>query len=155
MTTDSKLSEHFWLSEFTASQAATRAGLSNQPESLDVLTNLIETAKLLEQVRTILGDKPIGVNSGYRSPEVNKSVGGVATSSHCKGCAVDFTCAPFGTPKQICAAIMSAKLTFDQLIYEGTWVHIAVAEPGKAPRNQVLTAVFKAGQGTTYLAGLV
>ena len=155
MTTDSKLSDHFWLSEFTASQAAVRAGLSNQPESLDVLTNLTETAKLLEKVRTILGDKPVTVNSAYRSPEVNKSVGGVATSAHCKGCAVDFTSPAFGTPKQICAAIMDAKLSFDQLIYEGTWVHIAVAEPGKTARNQVLTAVFKAGQGTTYLAGLV
>lgn len=155
MTTDSKLSEHFWLSEFTASQAATRSGLSNQPESLDVLTNLTETANLLEKVRTLLGGKAIKVNSGYRSPEVNTAVGGSATSAHCKGCAVDFTSPSFGTPKQICAAIIKSKLVFDQLIYEGTWVHIAVAEPGKAPRNQVLTAVFKAGQGTTYLSGLV
>ncbi|MDD4963588.1 MAG: D-Ala-D-Ala carboxypeptidase family metallohydrolase [Gallionella sp.] len=155
MTTDSQLSEHFWLSEFTASQAAARLGISNEPDSLDVLTNLTEVARLLEKVRTVLGGKTISISSGYRSPAVNKAVGGSMTSAHSNGCAADFSCPSFGTPRQITAAIMNSGLTFDQLIYEGTWVHIAIAEPGKTPRNQVMTAVFKSGQATTYLAGLV
>lgn len=155
MTTDSKLSEHFWLSEFTASQSASRLGISNEPESLDILTNLTETAALLEKVRTALGGNTIVISSGYRSSAVNKAVGGSMTSAHCKGCAADFTAPGFGNPRQITAKIMNSGITFDQLIFEGTWVHIAVAEPGKAPRNQVMTAVFKPGQSTTYLSGLV
>lgn len=152
---DTQLSPHFWLSEFTTSQAAARAGVSNDPASLDDLNNLIATAALLERVRDeVLGGKPIHVNSAYRSPAVNKAVGGVTTSAHCYGRAVDFTCAAFGTPKEVCAAIIAAKLPFDQLIYEGTWVHMGIAEAGKAPREQVLTAVFQPGH-TSYLPGLV
>lgn len=152
---DTQLSPHFWLSEFTTSQAATRAGVSNEPASLDDLTNLMATAALLERVRNeVLGEQAVHVNSAYRSPEVNKAVGGVSTSAHCSGRAVDFTCAAFGTPKDVCAAIIASQIPFDQLIFEGTWVHLAIAEPGKEPRNQVLTAVFKPGS-TSYLPGLV
>ncbi len=153
---DTQLSPHFWLSEFTTSQTAIRAGISNDPASLDDLNNLIATANLLERVRNdVLGGKSIHVNSAYRGPAVNKLVGGVSTSAHCTGRAVDFTCAGFGTPKEVCQAIVAAKIPFDQLIYEGTWVHMGIAEPGKAPREQVLTAVFKPGQPTRYVPGVV
>ena len=165
---DMQLSTHFSLAEFTRSQAATRAGLSNQPTSLIVIANLRRTAALLEQVRTVLGGKPVFVDSGYRSPKVNGLVGGSANSAHCDGRAVDFICPEFGTPKQICVAILQAGLVFDQLIYEGTWVHVAVPWTGSGrpfdklrangfegkPRGEVLTAVF-GKKGTSYLTGLV
>ena len=150
---DIQLSPHFTLSEFTRSQAATRACLTNQPTSPVVIANLRRTASLLEQVRTLLGDKPIFVDSGYRSPKVNSLVGGTGKSAHCDGRAVDFVCPEFGSPKEICATILRSGLVFDQLIYEGTWVHVAVGDALTPPRKEVLTAVF-GKKGTSYLTGL-
>ena len=156
---DMQLSPHFTLSEFTRSQTATRAGLDNQPASPAVIANLRRTAALLERVRTLLGDRVIIVDSGYRSPQVNGMVGGTGKSAHCDGRAVDFICPAFGTPKNICAAILESGLVFDQLIFEGTWVHLAVspARPDQSPvtpRGEVLTAVFGKGK-VSYLDGLV
>ena len=74
------ISEHFTLEEFTHSEAAARLGLDNTPGPI-VTAYLKKTAVLMEQVRALLG-KPIIVHSGYRSPQVNKAVGGVATSAH-------------------------------------------------------------------------
>jgi len=143
------------MEEFTRSQAATRAGLANQPASPIVIANLRRTATVLEQVRTLLGDRAIFVDSAYRSPKVNGLVGGTGKSAHCDGRAVDFICPEFGTPKQICAVILQAGLVFDQLIFEGTWVHIAVGDAIEPPRREVLTAVFTPGKKTSYIQGLV
>jgi uncharacterized protein YcbK (DUF882 family) len=69
------------------------------PEASE-LANLKRMAAVMEMVRTILG-KPIHVDSGYRSPFVNASVGGVSTSAHCRGLACDFVCPAFGTPAEV------------------------------------------------------
>ena len=143
-----QLSEHFTLEEFTASQTATRRGLNNTP-SPQMIEKLKQTAQKMEQVRALLG-KPISINSAYRSPSVNRAIGGAATSQHCKGEAVDFVCPQFGTPKQICQAIIKAGIHFDQLIFEGTWVHISFTD---SPRRSILTAVFKNGSAS-YLGGI-
>ena len=143
-----QLSEHFTLEEFTASQTATRRGLNNTP-SPQMIEKLKRTAQKMEQVRALLG-KPIFINSAYRSPSVNRAIGGAATSQHCKGEAVDFVCPQFGTPKQICQAIIKAGIHFDQLIFEGTWVHISFTD---SPRRSILTAVFKNGSAS-YLGGI-
>lgn len=110
-----QLSEHFTLEEFTASQTAIRRGLNNTPTP-QMIEKLKRTAQKMEQVRALLG-KPIFINSAYRSPSVNRAIGGAATSQHCKGEAVDFVCPQFGTPKQICQAIIKAGIHFDQLIF--------------------------------------
>ncbi len=88
-----KLSEHFTLEEFSFSEAAARRGLDNTPGRI-VITNLGRVAAVMERIRTLLGDRPIVVHSGYRSVEVNQAVGGVATSAHCHGLACDFVCPP-------------------------------------------------------------
>ena len=72
-----RLSEHFDLSELTHSAMAARKGLANIPPPAELAT-LTKTAQRMEQVRTLLGGKPISVLSGYRSPGVNKAVGGAA-----------------------------------------------------------------------------
>lgn len=150
-----QLSPHFTLEEFTRSQTATRLGLPNIPAPI-VLENLKLTAARLEQVRTALGGKPIVIDSGFRSIAVNARVGSQSTSAHCKGLAVDFICPAFGAPQSVCKAIMAAGIVFEQLIYEGTWVHLAVSPAGQSvARNEVLTAVFKKGAPTRYLQGLV
>lgn len=132
------LSEYFSLSEMTVSETAARRGLKNAPVGKQ-LENLRDTAERLDTIRESLGH-PVTVTSGYRSPEVNASVGGSKTSAHCHGLAVDFTCPRFGSPLAVARAILASGIEFDQLIHEfGTWVHIGFAESGKPSRKQVLT----------------
>lgn len=130
-----KLSPHFTLEEFTVSQTAARKGLNNTP-SEDIVKVLTNTANQMEAVRKLLG-APITINSGYRSPEVNKAVGGARNSQHMTGEAVDFIAPGFGSVSAIVERIKSSGLVFDQLIDEyGSWVHISFSEK---PRKQVLT----------------
>ncbi len=135
------LTEHFTLEEFTDSQTAARKGVDNAPpEHSQERRNIQRTAETLERVRTILGDKPILISSGYRSRAVNEAVGGSKTSAHVHGLAVDFTCPEFGTPVEICKALepRMKDLGIDQLIHEyRNWVHLGLSA-GK-PREMALT----------------
>ncbi|WP_422099110.1 D-Ala-D-Ala carboxypeptidase family metallohydrolase [Variovorax sp.] len=147
------LSTHFSLAELTASQTAARNGLKNEPGP-DALANLRRLAVVLEDVRTALLQAPMLVSSGFRSANVNALVGGAADSAHKDGRAADFTAPRFGSPRDVCQRIVDAGITFDQLIYEGTWVHIGIARVGEQPRRQVLTAIFANKQPTRYVGGL-
>lgn len=145
-----RLSAHFTLAELTASATAARKGIANvaPPEIVDTL---ILTADRMEKVRALLGGHPIRVLSGYRSPAVNKAVGGSKSSAHMTGHAVDFTCPGFGTPAQVAAHLAKHLTHFDQIIEEfGQWVHIGFG-PGK--RQQLLTAR-KVGGRTRYTPGI-
>lgn len=154
-----QLTEHFSMAEMTHTS---HIHLSNTPATEEHRLNLTYTAQQMEKVRAVLGNVPIRVNSAYRSPAVNRAVGGTATSQHASGEACDFVAPKFGTPHEICKAIMAAckwddptceeDLVFDQLIYEGTWVHISFVRPPKHPRRQTLTAHF--GSKTTYTQGI-
>ncbi len=147
------LSPHFSLGEMTQSQAAVRAGISNTP-SRTVLANMKRLAERLELVRAALGHRPILISSGYRSPRVNAIVGGAANSAHVKGLAADFTCPGFGAPEAVCRRIIESGIVFDQLIYEGSWVHFGLTDAELPARRQVLTAVFEPHQPVRYLKGL-
>lgn len=144
-----KLSPHFTLAELTC----TNTGLDNTPPPSDLVT-LKETARQLEKVRAILGGHPIIVTSCYRNERVNRAVGGVATSDHRKGYAVDFKHSKF-TAKQCCEAIYEAKetglITFDQLILErkATLVHISFN-----PRFRAQVLRQPGGPGSKVLVGL-
>jgi len=139
-----KLSWNFTLAEATLSQTAKRKGIDNTP-SLVQLENMKVAANGMELVRDILG-KPIQVSSWFRSPKLNKVIGGSATSAHCDGFAIDFVCPQYGTPTHICTKIIASDLQFDQLIQEGgDWVHISFAPK---MRNEMLTAIFKKGKAT-------
>lgn len=131
------LSTHFTLEELTDSQTAARQGIDNTPD-----TETIERLKLtcygMEEVRKELEDKPILISSGYRSPALNKAIGGALNSQHVLGQAVDFTCPSFGTPAQIVSAIKQSDIPYDQVILEyfdpvkkTGWVHISFS-----PRNR-------------------
>ena len=145
-----KLSENFTLEELTASQTAARRGINNTPTGA-VLAALTNTAKQMESVRALL-NAPIHVSSGYRSLALNKAIGGSSTSAHCRGEAVDFTAPSFGTPREVARAIASSGIEFDQLIFEGAWVHISFTDR-RPMRKQKLTATFS-GKGTTYGVGI-
>ena len=144
-----KLTEHFSLDELTASETALRKGIDNTPPPA-VTEKLRMLAATLEQVRSLLGNNSIRISSGYRSLELNRAIGSGDLSAHVLGYAVDFTCPKFGTPKVVAKKIAESPIKFDQLIYEGTWIHLSVD-----PRNrrEVLTAHFGKGK-TSYTKGI-
>jgi zinc D-Ala-D-Ala carboxypeptidase len=132
-----QLSEHFTLEELTRSEVAERKGLDNTPNASEV-SNLVRLAGLLEEVRALL-NKPILLNSGFRSKAVNDSVGSKDTSQHRIGCAADIR-VPGMTPKQVVEACIAANIGYDQIIEEfGSWTHISVPNTAStAPRRQAL-----------------
>lgn len=142
------LSEHFTLEELTNSEIAIRKGIDNTP-SAEIVANLTELAGFLEQIRVLL-NVPMHINSAYRSPKVNAAVGGSSTSAHMTGQAADFIAPAFGTPQEIANAIIASEIQFDQVIYEGTWVHFGIRGD---MRRQVLTAHFNGGKAT-YTQGI-
>ena len=131
----SNLTEHFTLEELTTTS---HREFDNTPNP-DQINNLQRVAELLEQVKKILGGKPIMVNSAFRSLQVNNSVGSKPTSQHCLGCAADIR-VPGMTPDQVVQAIRASDIQYDQLIREfDSWTHISVPnEPRMTPRNQTL-----------------
>jgi zinc D-Ala-D-Ala carboxypeptidase len=133
-----KISEHFTLEELTFSEGASRLGLDNTPSAL-VIANIGLVAGVMERIRTLLGDRPIVVHSGYRSTQVNRAVGGAATSAHCSGLACDFVCPEFGTPYEMALIILGSDIEYDQLILEYGWVHVGLAQAGALSRRETLT----------------
>ena len=111
-----RLSRNFLLSEFTKSDTATAKAIDNTPPP-EHLANLRVTALGLEQVRALLDDRVVHITSGYRSPALNRAVGGVANSAHALGLAADFTVEGM-TALQVCQRIRDSRIAFDQLIYE-------------------------------------
>lgn len=148
-----RLSTHFTLSEMVASQTATRLGIPNRPDDL-VVANLERTALRLEAIRAGMGGAPIYISSGYRCPELNRIIGGSEDSRHLYGLAVDFVAPGYGQPEMICRAIEGSGFEFDQLIYEGGWVHLAIEASGESPRRSVLTASFNRGRAA-YTVGII
>src|SRR5260221_13954770 len=112
-----QLSEHFTLEQLTASETAIRKGIANDP-SPEQIANLTELARALEGVRAVLG--PFHVNSAFRSPKVNAALGGSVNSAHLEGYAADIVCPGLG-PLEVCQAIPSSGIPFDQLIQEANW----------------------------------
>ena len=125
--------KYFSINELTK----TSTGISNIPnaEQIANLTYLVEN--LLDKVREKLA-MPITVTSGYRSEAVNRRVGGVATSQHTKGEAVDLVC---GDNAKLFNILK--KMNFDQLIWEKgnniqpAWVHVSLKRNG-VNRKQII-----------------
>lgn len=139
-----KLSPHFMLREFTRSDTAKRLGILNSPNATQT-ENLKRLALTLEEVRSLLGH-PIIITSGYRSPALNRAVGGSTKSDHSHGLAADFHCPGFGSVQEVCLAIENSGINFDQLIFEqgsrSDWVHLGI---GDRMRREVMS--WKSGKG--------
>lgn len=139
-----KLTDHFSLAEFTRSATADRLGIDNKPSSPDILLNLTDLAALLEQVRALIGGKPVVVTSGYRCPKLNVAVGSRTTSDHVIGKAADIVAPGFGSPLKLATLIASKAdaLGIGQVILEriGTkeWVHVSTRRPEK-DINRIIT----------------
>jgi uncharacterized protein YcbK (DUF882 family) len=135
------LTDHFTLEELTHTDHRT---LDNTPNETE-LANIQRLAEFLEAVKTLLGGKPIMVNSAFRSKAVNDAVGSKDTSQHRIGCAADIR-VPGMTPDQVVRAIIASDLGFDQVIREfDRWTHVSIPNtPEAKPRKQTLI-IDKAG----------
>ena len=131
VTTNSKmsLSPHFTLGEFTKSSYPE---VYNIPSHV-VIENMKRVCGWLEAIRQAQG--PIVINSGYRSPQLNKRVGGVNTSNHLTGCAVDIRCSGIEQAIEYAAILIGyareSQQDYDELFIEKNrygrcWVHFAV-----------------------------
>jgi hypothetical protein len=128
------LSEHFTLEELTFTNHREYDNTPNQVQ----IDNLTRLAEFLETVRYTLYDRPIIIDSGFRSPEVNQAVRSTSVSQHLRGCAADIR-VPGMTPAEVVKAIHGSDLPFDQLILELTWTHISIPNTDDAePRNMAL-----------------
>lgn len=117
-----RISKNFTWEEFTASDTAKRLGILNQITDWDVRDNIIALVEnVLQPLRDAYG-KPININSGYRCAELNKKVGGVATSQHTKGQAADCGC---DDPLALARLIIELGLPFDQMGLYPTFVHLS------------------------------
>ena len=140
------LTPHFTLEELTHTD---HREFDNTPNDAE-LANLVRLADFLEQVKAVLGGKPIMVNSAFRCKQVNDAVGSKDTSQHRIGCAADIR-VPGMTPDQVVKAIIAAGIGYDQVIREfatptgGGWTHISIPNTvATAPRKQALI-IDKAG----------
>lgn len=142
------LSEHFTFEELTHTD---HRELDNTPTehekciidgkevTVNAVANLTRLANFLEQLKTVLGGKPIMVNSAFRSEAVNGAVGSKNTSDHRRGCAADIR-VPGMTPDEVVRAVIASDLPYQQVIREfDRWTHIAITtNEGDAPKKSKL-----------------
>lgn len=130
------ISKNFDYREFEKSDTATRLHIVNTITDSEVRNNI---KALVEEVLQPLRDAwggPLFINSGYRSPGLNKAVGGVATSQHCKGQAADVGCTD---PYALAKLAKKMRLPFDQMILYPSFVHFSYKRDGDN-RGQILKA---------------
>jgi hypothetical protein len=144
------ISKHITLTEATKSNTATRLGINNNP-SPEIIETMKATAEnVFEPIREQCG--PIRISSFYRSPELNRAIGGAKISQHCKGEAIDIQGINVTNAELFRVACELDQ--FDQIIWEfGTltepdWVHVSFKKDGN--RKQILRAT-KIGKRTTYV----
>jgi uncharacterized protein YcbK (DUF882 family) len=129
------LSKHFTFEELTHTD---HREFDNTP-NIEETENLTRLAEFLEQVKEVLGGKPIMVNSAFRSEAVNNAVGSRNTSQHRIGCAADIR-VPGMTPDEVVKAVIASGIGYDQIIREfDRWTHISVPNTkDMTPRRQAL-----------------
>jgi len=113
---------------------------------VNAVANLPRLAAFLEEIKTVLGGKPIIVNSGFRSEGVNNAVGSSNKSDHRRGCAADIR-VPGMTPDEVVRAIIGSGLAYQQVIREfDRWTHIAI--PTNAGDVPMMSKLIIDKQGT-------
>jgi hypothetical protein len=129
------LSEHFTLDELTHTD---HRQFDNTPNATE-MANLVRLAGFLEEVKTVLGGKPVMINSAFRSKAVNDAVGSSDKSQHRIGCAADIR-VPSMTPDEVVKAVIASGIAYDQIIREfDRWTHISIPNTaGDNPRRQSL-----------------
>ena len=136
-----KLTEHFSLEELTRTDHRT---LDNTPDPT-ALANLRRLAAFLEQVREVLGNKVVVINSAYRSAAVNAACGSRESSQHRLGTAADIR-VPGMSPDAVVRAVMASGLAYDQLIKEfDAWTHISIPNLATTHPRKMALIIDKTG----------
>lgn len=144
--------KNFSRAEMLVSNTAIRKGISNEPDSAEIEANLLRSAKYMQSIRDKLG-KPIRILSCYRSPAVNKAVGGAKNSAHMKARAVDIQVENMPN-KELAEFIRKNFPDASQIILEfNSWVHVEIPGNNRG-LNQYITAVKQDGR-TVYLSDFV
>ena len=129
-----RISEHFTWSEMQRSDTARRMGIDNTvPEGPARQAVILLVTRILQPLRTAWG-RPLTINSGYRSPELNTAVGGAPDSQHVRGEAADIASPD---PLLLAQTVVRNRLPFDQMILYSTFVHIS-HRPRGPQRGQIL-----------------
>lgn len=128
------LTTNFRLIEFTVSGTATARGIKNEPNETQVENLKVLCSRLLQPLRERYNE-PFSINSGFRSTELNKAVGGVPTSQHTKGQAADVK---VNEPRKLLTELLKSGLVFDQAILYPTFLHLSYNSANN--RKQVLYA---------------
>ena len=152
-----KLTKNFSLNEMTKSQTALRRDIDNEPSNDEIDNLRLLCEYVLQPVREHFG-KPVSINSGFRSSELNKAIGGSGTSDHCKGMAADIEIA--GVDNGDIAQWIKDNCEFRQLILEfytpgvadSGWVHVSYNSEDNS--GKVMTAMKENGK-TVYKLGLI
>ncbi len=144
------ISNHISDKEGVYSRTATRLDIDNTPTQ-EHKDNMIKVAEeVFEPLRSYVGG-PIKINSFYRSPKLNKAIGGSSKSQHCHGQAIDID-DTFGRMSNAeMYHFIKENLDFDQMIWEfgddknPNWVHVSYVSPSQN-RNRCLKAYKKNGK---------
>ena len=125
LNSGAKLSPHFTLGEMTKSSSHPEVYNIPSHEAIANLTNLTKWLEVLRKrynAKYGVGEEPIRINSGYRSPQLNKKIGGVATSNHLTGCAADIRVSGMEQLIRYAAILLDyadeSKQEFDELLIE-------------------------------------
>lgn len=136
-----KITENFTLEEMFRSETAERRRIDNRP-SAEIEANLTYLVKnVLQPLRDHFG-VPIRVTSGYRSPALNRAIGGSSSSWHSHGCAADIQIPSGRVPLKDVFEYIHNNLPYTELIAEGidrngkvSWVHVALVRGREAKNN--------------------
>jgi len=144
------ISKHISDKEGVYSRTATRLNIDNTPTDEHERNMVLVAEEIFEPLRTYVGG-PIKINSFYRSPELNRAIGGSSKSQHCKGQAIDID-DTFGKMSNAeMYEFIKENLDFDQMIWEfgsdknPDWVHVSYVSPEKN-RNRCLKAYKEKGK---------
>ena len=124
------ISKHISYKEGVYSITATRRGISNDPDDEQLVNMELIAEKVFEPLREYVGG-PIKINSFFRSPDLNKAIGGSSKSQHCHGQAIDIDDTFGVVANSDMYNYIKNNLDFDQLIWEfgdddnPNWVHVS------------------------------
>ncbi len=145
-----KISDHITYAEAIHSNTAKRKSIDNTPSEVQVLSMKLLSEKIFEPLRKWVGG-PIKVNSFFRSVTLNEAIGGVASSQHCKGQAIDIDDVYGYKSNAEMYKWVKENLDYDQMIWEfGTdtqpnWIHISYVSK-EENRNKCLKAYKEHGR---------
>mgnify|MGYP003648894804 FL=1 len=144
------ISKHISYKEGVYSRTATRRNIKNNPNA-EQMKNMVAIAEEVFEPLRMWVNGPIKINSFFRSPELNKAIGGSGKSQHCHGQAIDIDDTFGRATNAEMFEFIKKHLDFDQIIWEfgdednPDWVHVSYVSE-EQNRNRCLQAYKENGK---------